>query len=159
MSSKEIGPCTFCRRTSVRLHPGTFSVPQGPEEEFLVPQVRACLDQEDYRANARREGLRLAPDFSEMTQIDRYRDNMIRRKVTMSDRLDVLKDELESTLAAAHEALSHTSADHVQAAWRNIQAVTQPLIARLLFEIASDLSAIREALEARTPPDTELPKR
>ncbi len=75
----------------------------------------------------------------------------------MSDRLDVLKEELESTLAAAHEALSHTDPARVQEAWRNIQAVTQPLIARLLFEIASDLSAIRVALDARTPPDTELP--
>ncbi len=73
----------------------------------------------------------------------------------MSDRLDVLKEELESTLAAAHEALSHTDPGRVQEAWRNIQAVTQPLIARTLFEIASDLSAIREVLEARTSADTE----
>ena len=76
----------------------------------------------------------------------------------MSDRLDVLKEDLESTLAAAHEALSHTDPARVQDAWRKIQAVTQPLIARMLFEIAHDLSAIREVLEARTSDDPEEPK-
>ena len=74
----------------------------------------------------------------------------------MSDRLDALKEELEATLAAAHEAVSLTDAAHLQTAWQNIQAVTQPLIARLLFEIASDLSAIREAIETETADDTEI---
>ena len=77
----------------------------------------------------------------------------------MSDRLGVIREDLEALLAAGHQAVSLNDTAGVQTAWQNIQAVTQPLIARLLFEIASDLSAIREAIEAEVSDDTEESER
>ncbi len=76
-----------------------------------------------------------------------------------SDQLDVIREDLEALLAAGHQAVSLNDTAGVQTAWQNIQAVTQPLIARLLFEIASDLSAIREAVEAEVSDDTEASER
>ena len=76
-----------------------------------------------------------------------------------SDRLDVIREDLEALLAAGHQAVSLNDTVGVQTAWQNIQAVTQPLIARLLFEIASDPSAIREAVEAEVSDDTEASER
>ena len=76
-----------------------------------------------------------------------------------SDQLDVIREDLEALLAAGHQAVSLNDTAGVQTAWQNIQAVAQLLIARLLFEIASDLSAIREAVEAEVSDDTEASER